>query len=128
MNKVFLYLMVFVYAAAGIYHFVNPKFYETIMPIWLPQHALLNTLAGISEIIFSILLLPKRTRIASAQLIMAMLAVFLVMIHIPMAKEFYKSNHPGLLISVIRIPMQFVLIWWAWYYTKPLKAEANHNL
>lgn len=125
MKNVFLYLMVFIYAAAGIYHFVNPAFYESIMPVWLPQHALLNTLAGVSEIIFSVLLLPKKTRVASAQLIMAMLAVFLVMIHLPMAKEFYKNNHPGLLLSIIRLPIQFVLIWWAWLYTKPSKAEVN---
>ncbi len=125
MKNVFLYLMVFVYAAGGINHFVNPGFYESIMPIWLPEHALLNSLAGGSEIIFSALLLPKKTRIASAQLIMAMLSVFLVMIHVPMVKEFYKSNHPGLLISIIRLPIQFVLIWWAWYYTQPLKAEVN---
>ena len=112
--------MAFIYASAGVYHFVNPSFYESIMPLWLPQHSLLNTLSGISEIILAVLLLPKSTRRVSAQLIMAMLVVFLVLIHIPMALEFYKSNHPGLWISIIRLPIQFLLIWWAWLYTKPV--------
>ncbi len=127
MKNVFLYLMALLYAAAGIYHFVNPIFYEQIMPIWLPQHTLLNTLGGISEIILAVLLLPKSTRRVSAQLIMAMLCVFLVMIHIPMAKEFYKINHPALWISIIRLPIQFFLIWWAWLYTKPNNSDVKQS-
>lgn len=121
MKKVFLYVMVFVYAASGIYHFVNPSFYEMIMPGWLLSHSLLNTLGGISEIILATLLLNSKTRKLSSYLIIAMLVVFLLLIHIPIAIDFYKINHPGLWIAIVRLPLQFVLIWWAWIYTKPLK-------
>ena len=122
MKKAFLYIMVFVYAGAGIYHFVNPEFYEKIMPEWLPYHSLLNTIGGISEIVLAALLLSDRTRKISSYLIIAMLVVFLILIHIPMTIDFYRTDHPGFLISVIRLPIQFVLIWWAWLYTKPLKS------
>jgi uncharacterized membrane protein len=122
MKKVFLYIMFVVYAAGGIYHFVNPDFYKSIMPDWLPQHTLLNGLGGISEIILALMLLPESTRKTSSYLIIAMLVIFLVVIHIPMAIDFYKKDHPALWIAIIRIPIQFVLIWWAWLYTRPLKS------
>ena len=113
--------MVFVYAAAGVNHFVNPAFYEKIMPVWLPNHSLLNTIGGISELILAAMLLSEKTRKISAYLIIAMLIVFLFVIHIPMTINFYKTNNPGLWISIIRLPIQFILIWWAWLYTKPSK-------
>lgn len=122
MKKVFLYIMAFIYAAAGIYHFVNPAFYEMLMPAWLPNHSLLNIAGGIAEIILAIMLLFRKTRVVSAYLIIAMLVVFFIVIHIPMAMDFYITHHPGLLISVIRLPIQFVLIWWAWLYTKPFNS------
>ncbi len=122
MKKVFLYIMVFVYVAAGIYHFVNPFFYENIMPAWLPNHSFCNYAGGISELILAAMLLPERTRKLSAYLIIAMLVVFLFVIHIPMTIDFYRTNNPGLWITIIRLPIQFVLIWWAWLYTKPSKA------
>lgn len=109
------------YAAAGFYHFVNPGFYENIMPGWLLFHSLLNTVGGISEIILAVLLLSDKTRKVSAYLIIAMLVVFLLVIHIPLTIDFYKTDHPGLWIALIRLPIQFVFIWWAWFYTKPLK-------
>jgi uncharacterized membrane protein len=122
MKKVFLYIMTFVYAASGIYHFVNPAFYEMIMPEWLPCHSVLNTLGGISEILLAAMLLSDKTRKVSSYLIILMLVVFLFLIHIPMAIDFYRTDNPGLTISIIRLPIQFILIWWAWLYTKPLKA------
>ena len=123
MKKVFLYIMVFIYTAAGIYHFVNPLFYEAMMPVWLPYHSLFNYSGGIAEIILAIMLLFERTRKISSLLIIAMLLVFLFIIHIPMTLEFYKTNNSGFWISIIRLPFQFVLIWWAWLYTKPMKPQ-----
>lgn len=109
------------YAAAGIYHFVNPKFYMNIMPEWLPGHSLFNITGGLAEIILAVMLLVESTRKLASFSIIAMLVVFLVLIHIPMAIDFYKTDHPGLWIAIIRLPIQFVFIWWAWFYTKPLK-------
>src|SRR5688572_24211675 len=121
MKKIFLYVMAAVYALGGIYHFINPGFYISIMPAWLPFKEVCNYLGGISEIILAIGLLIERTRIISASLIIAMLIVFFFLIHIPMALQFYRTGHPGLWIAIIRLPLQFLLIWWAWLYTKSLK-------
>ena len=121
MKKMFFYLMVFIYVVAGIYHFVNPEFYENSMPVWLPYHSLCNFAGGVAEIILAVMLLPAKTRKISALLIMVMLTVFLFIIHIPMAIDFYKTNNPGFWLSIVRLPIQFVLIWWAMLYSKSSK-------
>jgi uncharacterized membrane protein len=114
--------MAFMYAAAGVLHFIIPSFYEALMSPKIPCHSLVNAIGGISEIILAILLLIEKTRVLAARLIIGMLIVFLLAIHIPMAFSFYELGHPGFWIALIRIPLQFVLIWWAWLYTKPLKS------
>ncbi len=121
MKKVFLYIMTVMYAAAGIYHFVNPKFYINIMPDCFRVHSLLNITGGVSEIVLAVMLLVESARKPASFLIIAMLVVFLLLIHIPMAIDFYKTDHQELWIAIIRLPLQLVLIWWAWLYTKPLK-------
>lgn len=118
MKLIFLYLMAFLYAAAGVNHFINPNFYYKIMPSWMPWHLPLVYASGVAEIGLAILLLFPATRITAAWLLIAMLVVFLFTIHIPMSIDFYKTNHPRLVISLIRIPIQFLLLWWAWRYTK----------
>lgn len=122
MKNVPLYLMAAIYALAGVCHFVNPLFYEAMMPAWLPYSSVFNYFGGVVEIILAVLLLPRTTRRVSAILIITMLIIFFFVIHIPMALHFYKTDHPGFWISIIRLPIQFVLIWWAWLYAKPYKA------
>lgn len=117
MKIILLYFMSLIYFAAGIYHFVNPKFYLRIMPPYLPWHLPLVYASGICEIIVSVLLIPESTRPLGAWLTIALLvAVFPA--NIQMAVNFYQRQHPGLWIAIARLPLQIVLIFWAWIYTK----------
>lgn len=119
MKIAFLYLMSLIYFAAGVYHFVNPRIYMRIMPTFLPvsSHSALVFISGICEIIVALLLIPESTRPMGAWLtIVLLIAVFPA--NIQMLFTFYQKQHPGLWIAVLRIPLQFVLIWWAWLYTK----------
>ena len=38
-----------------------------------------------------------------------------------MLQDFWVVNHPQKLLAVARLPLQFVLIWWAYQYTKHSK-------
>jgi len=117
MKTVLLYFMSLLYIAAGIYHFVNPKMYMRIMPAWLPYHLPLVYISGVCEIAFALLLIPESTRPVGAWLIIALLiAVFPA--NIQMLINFYNKQSPSLWIAVVRLPLQLVLIWWAWMYTK----------
>lgn len=118
MRKFFFYLMVVFYVAGGINHFVNPEFYLAIMPKWMPWHEFLVQLSGVAEIVLGLLLLPKATRSAAAWLIISMLIVFFT-VHIDMIYDFYVNDKPYFWLTIVRIPIQFLFIAWAYAYTKP---------
>ncbi len=109
--------MSFLYALAGINHFVNPKFYLRIIPEWIPFHSAINYGSGMAEIILAILLLPESTRsIAAWGIIVLLILIFPA--NIKMCMDFYAKGHPQFWITVARLPLQIVLVWWAWVYTK----------
>ena len=119
-NKVYwvaFYLMILIYFGAGINHFVKPEFYEKIMPSYIPFHSFCIYLSGICEMVFALLLIPTKTRKVAAWLIISMLVVFFI-IHIQMLIDNWDNDDVMFWASIIRIHLQFVLIWWAYQYTK----------
>ncbi len=117
MRTILLYFMAAVYIAAGIYHFVNPRMYQRIMPPYLPFPTQLVFISGICEIVLGFLLIPPSTRPAAAWLLIALLiAVFPA--NIQMAINFWQKKSPYLWVAIARLPLQFLLIWMAWLFTK----------
>ncbi len=117
MNQFFFYLMIVLYVIAGINHFLKPQFYEKMMPSYIPFHSFCIYFSGICEVLFAVLLIPTKTRKTSAWLIILMLTVFFI-IHIQMLIDNWDNDDVMFWASIVRIPLQFVLIWWAWLYTK----------
>lgn len=117
MRRFSLYSMALLYIVAGVNHFVNPAFYQKIMPPYLPYHSFLIYISGVFEILFALLLLPVKTRRIGAWLIILLL-LFVFPANIQMAIDFYKNAHPYLWAAILRLPLQFVLIWWAHTFTK----------
>jgi uncharacterized membrane protein len=112
------YTMSLLYIAAGILHFVRPRIYLSIMPEYLPFPIQLIYISGLFEILSGLLLLFPSTRIPGAWLtIFTLIIVFPA--NIQMAVTFYKGSNPYLWVALLRLPLQFALIWWAWLYTKP---------
>ena len=118
-KKISLVLLVIGYIAAGMNHFRVPAFYIGIIPHYLPYPVILNTLAGICEIAFGLMLIFKPTRKISAWGIVLMLIAFLP-VHIAMlgghTEVSGKSVTP--LLAWARLFLQPVLIAWAWWHTK----------
>ena len=81
------------------------------------MHTFFIALSGVCEITFAILLLFKQSKKIGAWLIIAMLIVFFI-IHIQMLIDYWQVGGIMFLVSVIRIPLQVVLIWWAYSFTK----------
>jgi uncharacterized membrane protein len=114
MYLLFLYLMSGFYIFAGVMHFIKPRMYIKIIPPYLPKPELLNALAGIFEIIFGLGLLFESTRSLSAYgIIILLLAVFPANIYM------YQKGNRAIpkWILLVRLPLQFVLIAWAYLYT-----------
>ena len=104
------------YVIAGIMHFVRPRTYKRIMPPWVPQPLAMVYLSGVMEITFALLLLPVITRhIAAWLIVLLLIAVFPA--NVQMALNFRRKHHPYLWLAIVRLPLQPLLIWWAWLYT-----------
>ncbi len=124
MRKNFLYVMAVLYVAAGINHFIHPAAYIKIIPPWLSFPQALVIVSGVIEILFGLLLLPGRTRPVAAWGIIALLvAVFPA--NIQAMLNYLHENNPRLWIAILRLPLQFVLIWWAYLFTKPITTKTG---
>ena len=106
-----LYLMGVIYSILGVVHFTHTGFYRPFMPKFLPAHDLLIYLSGVAEILLGIGVLFPQTRILALWGLIAMLIVFLI-VHVNML---FPSNGLGISpwIRWLRIPIQFLLIYWA---------------
>ena len=114
-----LYIMSLLYISAGVNHFIHPEFYRKIMPSWVPMHDGMILISGIAEVLFALLLLfPSARRIAAWCIIALLIAVFPA--NIQMTLNYYHENNPGLWFTLVRLPLQLVLIAWAYLFTKPV--------
>ncbi|MDP1799729.1 MAG: DoxX family membrane protein [Bacteroidota bacterium] len=113
MKRISLILMSLLYISAGIYHFINPTFYLKIMPDYIPSHLMMIYLSGAIEIILGIALLIKKFQKPAAMLIILMLIVF-IPVHIKMIQDTWISLNIKFITAIVRLPLQFVLIYWAY--------------
>ena len=117
MKKYSVYLMGFLYVLAGANHFINPAFYLKMLDGFLPYGDLLNVMSGGAEIILGIAVCFLRTRkLAAYGIILLLIAVFPANIYMAVHHEAWNLSALGL---YLRLPVQFLLIWWAYIYTKP---------
>ena len=101
---------------AGINHFVHPGFYLKMLNGFLPYPNVLNTISGAAEILLGVGLLFPQTRMISAWgIILLLIAVFPANINMALHKSEWTFSAMAL---YLRLPIQFVLIWWAYQYTK----------
>ncbi|EAY31544.1 DoxX family protein [Microscilla marina] len=113
-----LYIMAVLYILAGVYHFVQPKFYLKMMPPYIPAHKLMVDLSGIAEVVLGVGLLFEPTRHWAAIGVVALLiAVFpanIYMLTEKMAGRKFRKIPIGFLW--FRLPLQLALIYWAYLY------------
>jgi len=114
-SQISLYIMAGLYILAGINHFIMPKVYLKITPPWVPQPGKVNMLVGVAEIVLGVLLFFPETRSPSAWgIILLLIAVFPANIY-----HFQKARQKKQMVlpTLLRLPMQAVLIWWAYLFT-----------
>lgn len=117
MRKISLFLMSMLYFFAGINHFWHPVFYLKIMPSWLGFHETLLAISGVCEIVVALLLLPNKTRPLAAWCTILLL-IFVFPANIQMMINYVNEHNPKLWVAILRLPMQGLLVWWAYTFTK----------
>jgi uncharacterized membrane protein len=116
-KKVLRWIFGIAFIFAGANHFINPDFYLNIMPPYLPWHLFLIYLSGIFEILLGIMILiPITQKPAAWGLILLLIAVFPANIYMAMNTD--KFPDLDSLLIYLRLPIQFILIAWAFWLTK----------
>lgn len=108
----------------GISHFAVPEPFVKIVPNFLPSHLALVYISGFFEILGGIgLLIPPVSRAAAWGLVALFIAVYPANINMAVNHISIAGIPSTPLLQAIRLPFQFVLVAWAWWYT-----QANDNL
>jgi len=113
------------FIGAGVLHFVSPGFYLKIMPPYLPLHLELVYLSGVIEIALGAMLLIKRLApLAGWGLILLLIAIFPANIYAYQHQELIPARPQ---LHLLRLPLQGVLILWAYWYTRPDRGAAREQ-
>ncbi len=109
------------YLAAGLGHFVATRLYMSVVPDYLPAHRELVLVSGVAELAGGFgVLMPWTRRAAAWGIVVLLVAV--------MPANIWMVQHPERWPGVplwglwLRLPLQAVLVWWAWSLTR---AEAS---
>ncbi len=111
--------MAVLFIGAGILHFLYTPKYMAIMPPLLPWHRELVLISGVFEILGGAgLLTPQFRHAAGYGLVLLLIAVFpanvyMAVAHVPATGWMGKP-----VLQWLRLPLQFVLIWWALWCSK----------
>ena len=109
------------YISVGVNHFTDPYWFLQIVPPYLPYKIELVYISGFLEIVLGVMLLIPKTRVyAGWGLIMLLIAVYPANIYL----AFNETPQIALgiapfMASWVRLPLQFVFIGLAYWFTKP---------
>lgn len=104
----------------GTLHFAIPDPFVKIVPALLPAPLMLVYISGFFEILGGIgLLIPRVSRAAGWGLIALFIAVFPANINMAVNHIHLDGVPDSPIFQIIRLPLQAVLIAWAWWYTRP---------
>lgn len=119
MMEILKYVLGVFMIGVGVLHFVSPRGFEKIVPPWLPNAKLLVYISGVFEILGGLgLMIPFSQRFAAWGLIALFLAVFPANIHMAVNNVQISKKKPiPAWVAWARLPLQFVLIAWAYAYT-----------
>ena len=104
------------YVIVGIKHFIEPEYFLSIVPPYLPYHLELVYISGLFEILFGLLILfPKYRYYGAIGLILLLVEVFPANIYLAQSKEAQEAIGATQEIATWRLPIQGVLIWIAYF-------------
>ena len=105
-----------IYIYLGVLHFTNTDFYFPYMPNFIPFHKEMILISGLLEILLGFSLFFVKIRKYALWGLILMLIVFMT-VHLNML---LPQNNLGnsMYLLVLRILIQFVLIYCCWFYIK----------
>jgi uncharacterized membrane protein len=103
----------------GASHFIVPEPFVKIVPAALPYPLALVYISGFFELLGGVgLLIPSVSRAAAWGLVVLFIAVYPANINMAVNQIALDGIPNSPWFQAIRLPFQFVLIAWAWWYTR----------
>ncbi|HEX5309971.1 MAG TPA: DoxX family membrane protein [Solirubrobacteraceae bacterium] len=114
-----------VFIGAGVNHFLMPRPYERIVPPSMKSRAReLVAISGVAEIAGGLgVLLPWTRRPAGLGLIALLAAVFPANLHMALSPGEFRRIPRWALYA--RLPLQPLMMWWAWSATRDRSGEGG---
>lgn len=104
---------------AGVMHFVSPRGFEAIVPRWLPAPRALVLVSGCFEVLGGVgLLVPAVQTWAAWGLVALLVAVFPANVNMALHRIPLGRTPMPTWALWARLPLQGVLISWAWLFTR----------
>ena len=97
-------------------HFIKPRWYERIMPPYLPRHRELVYISGAAEMAGGLATMhPSTRRAGSFFCITTLIAIFPANVHMAIEADRFEKGVPGGRNALYaRLPVQLLFIAWAY--------------
>ncbi|WP_199312569.1 DoxX family protein [Microcoleus sp. FACHB-672] len=129
LKEIFRVILAVALIVLGVLHFTVSEPFVRIMPPQLPYPLELVYLSGFFEILGAVgLLIPPVSRAAAWGIIALFIAVFPANINMAVNHIHIDGIPDSPWFQVVRLPLQAVLIAWAWWYTKPSDPDKQASI
>ena len=114
---------------AGLNHFLVPATYVAMMPSMLPSPWALVYISGVAEILGGLgLILPRTRRLAGWGLVALYVAVFPANLNMAVHHLRLGTREIPSWALWLRLPLQGLLIAWAWWFTRDDVARDSRSM
>ena len=127
MPRIPLLIIAVFFIAGGIAHFVVTDSYIAAMPDYLGYHKEFIIISGVFEILGAIgILVPQTRLLAGYGLVALIIAVYPANINMALHPEKYTDISE--LFLYIRLPFQFLFMWFVWWAIAPERKKYKHTI
>ena len=92
-TKVLIYVYVLFFVGAGLNHFLNPQFYDAIVPSFIPYPRFVHQFTGLLEIFIPLLFLTKFRKEAAIMMIILLVILYGANFYVWINNLPYGSNY-----------------------------------
>ena len=109
-TKVLIYVYVLFFVGAGLNHFLNPQFYDAIVPSFIPYPRFIHQFTGILEILIPLFLLTKYRKEAAIMMIILLVILYGANLYVWINNLPYGRNYLSNQQHFLRFLLQLLYI------------------
>ena len=115
-TKVLIYVYIIFFIVAGVNHFLNPQFYDAIVPQFIPFPRLIHQITGVLEIIIPLFLLTRFRKEAALIMIIFLILIYGANLYVwvnnlPYGRTYFSNQQHfiRLLLQILYIYITYVI-------------------